>query len=206
MTGFVVLVAHNYCIKINMDFDTLGYTCLENLMKISFRTKYRDVIAFNFYVIFCSPIFLGLLVLVTIIGIKPNWQEVLRVSADRSLTFQLILFVILELFPLAMMSAILTLGLLLTSTSKKVKTVYTDRTIALGDDVRINFGDDGITSESANSHTEIQWTAVQKLVRTRSHIFLFVTQRRNLVIPKRAFDSDNAFNQFCSAFQAKVNA
>ena len=86
------------------------------------------------------------------------------------------------------------------------KTVYTDRTITLGENVTINFGDDVITSESTNYSTEIQWTSIQKLAKTRSYVFLFITQRRNLVIPKRAFDSDKAFNQFWSACKLKVIA
>jgi hypothetical protein len=41
-----------------------------------------------------------------------------------------------------------------------------------------------------------QWSAIQKLVRTRSHLFLYVMQHGAMTIPKQAFDSDKAHDWF----------
>lgn len=170
---------------------------LKGKMKVSFRNKYRDLIAFNFRHTFHSLLFLGSFVFIIVIGIKPNWQSVNHIAADESLSFRLVFFVILELVPVVFVYLITALVLLLSNIGKMNKTVLTDCTITLGDDV--------IITESAYSYSEVQWTAIQKLVRTRSHIFLYVIQHGALVIPKRAFDSDEACDRFWSACQAKVN-
>jgi hypothetical protein len=167
-------------------------------MKVSFRIKYSDLIAFNFHYFFRSPIFLGLLVFILVIGIKPNWQAVNNVAAERSLTYRLIFFVILELLPVVFAYLLVALALLLGNISKMNKTVLTDNTITLSENV--------IITESAYARSEIQWTAAQKLVRTRSHIFIYITQHSAFIIPKRAFDSDDACDQFWNACQARLKA
>ena len=108
----------------------------------------------------------------------------MKVSADKSLFFRLVLFVILELVPIDF--AYLSIGLvsILANISKMNKIVLTDSTFTLGEDVFI--------TESAYFRSEVQWTAIQKVVRTRSHIFVYLSQWRAIVIPKRAFDSGDA--------------
>jgi hypothetical protein len=177
---------------------------MEEHMKVSYRTKYRDLLAFNFYVYFRSPVFLGLLVIFLIVGIYPNWRAVIHSASDESLLYQIVLFAFLQAIPLVISSIFLALCLLLATIGKKTKPAFTDETITIGNDVIITLGDDVIISESACSRSEVQWTAIQKLVQTRSHIFLFVTQRRSLVTPKRAFDSDETYEKFWPACQAKV--
>ncbi len=171
---------------------------MEGQMKVSFRTKYRDLIAFNFHHVFRSLIFYGLLVFIIVIGIKPNWQAVSHVSADKSLPFKLVLFVVLELVPVVFAYLFVGLGLLLSNIGKMNKTILTDCTITLSDDI--------IILESVYSRSEVQWTAIQKLVQTRSHIFLYVQQHGAITIPKRAFDSEDACDQFWAACQARMKA
>jgi hypothetical protein len=165
-------------------------------MKVSFRYKYLDLIAFNFYHLFRSIIFYGFLVFIILIGIIPNWQAANHAAADKSMIYRIVLFVILELVPVVISYIVLALVLLLANIGKMNKTVLTDSSIILNEDI--------LVTESAYSHSEIQWTAIQKLVRTRTYIFLYIMQHGALVIPRRAFESDAAFDQFWSFCQAKL--
>jgi hypothetical protein len=173
-------------------------------MKVSFRTKYSDIIAFNFHVYFQSPIIYGIIVIILIIGIKPNWQSVIQIASGETQFFQIVMFTFLQLIPVAIMSTIFVLCLLLLNINKKCKTIYTDETITRGNDVTVTLSDDYIISESNYSRSEVQWTDVQFLAQTRSHIYLYGKQRKNLIIPKRAFDSDKACEQFWKDCQAKA--
>ena len=165
-------------------------------MKVSFRPKYRDLIAFNFHHIFHSLLFLGLIVFILIIGIKPNWQAVVHTASDKSLAYRIVLFVILELVPVVFVYLCIALFLLLANIRKMNKTFLADSTITLDDDV--------IITESVHSRSEVQWSAIQKLVQTRSHIFLYIMKHGALIIPKRVFASDEDLDMFWAICQARV--
>ncbi len=173
-------------------------------MKVSFRTKYSDIIAFNFYIFSRSPITFGIIVIILIIGIKPNWQAVIHIASDETQFFRIALFALLQLIPVAIMLIIFVLCLLLLNINKKYKTIYTDETITRGNNVTVTLGDDFIISESNSSRSEVQWIDVEFLAQTHSHIFLYGKQRKNLIIPKRAFDSDEACDQFWRSCLSKI--
>lgn len=173
-------------------------------MKVSFRTKYRDLIAFNIHIFYRSPIVIGMAIIILVIGIKPNWQAVINTAGDKPQFFQIVLFIILELVPLAIMFVLSTSQILLFNLSKRLKTVHTVETINLGEDVSITLGEEVIYTKSTNKRIEISWTDLQFLAQTRNYIFMYGTKRKNLVIPKRAFDSVEAIEEFWNACKAKV--
>jgi alpha-tubulin suppressor-like RCC1 family protein len=104
-------------------------------MRVSYRCTYRDLIAFNFHQIFLSPVFLGILGLILVIGFKPNWGSVVQLAADRSLIFRIIFFIVLELVPVFIMCFTVAVVLLLSNISGRNKTVLTDCAITQGDDL-----------------------------------------------------------------------
>lgn len=167
-------------------------------MKISFRNTFRDLVNFNLYVMFHSPvvfIFTGICVAFLT---KPNWDAAMKAGDDHSLAFRVILFTILELIPVAFMGIVTVIAMILGNISKMNKTVLTD--------VTHTFGEDAIHSESQYSKSEIMWTAVQKITRTKSYIYLFVMQSSAIVIPKRAFATQEAWEdlwKFCSEKKQK---
>ena len=109
---------------------------------------------------------------------------------------QIVFFIILILIPVLLLVILISLLLVLANIGKMNKTVLTDCAITLGDDM--------ILTESAYARSEVQWAAIQKLVKTRSHLFLFVRKLDDLVIPKRAFNSDEECNRFWDMCQAKL--
>ena len=64
---------------------------------------------------------------------------------------------------------------------------------------------DSLISDSQFSHSELKWDAVQKLSRTRSYIFMYITQHGAIVIPRRAFTTQETWDQFWLACQSGVN-
>jgi hypothetical protein len=125
----------------------------------------------NFRQVFRSPIFLGLLVLLIVSGIKPYWQAVMHVAPEKSLPSQIVLFIILNLIPVLFLVILISLLLVLANVGKMNRTVLTDCTITLGDDM--------ILAESAYARSEVQWAAIQKLVKTRSHILIIYNGARS---------------------------
>ena len=161
-------------------------------MKVSYRNKLLDIIIFNIFHLSRSPIMLGILaILLTVIGWS-NWQT----AAEYSQLVKILVFAILQLLCVAVLLLLMLLTLILSNISKMNKTVLADTDITLGPDY--------ITSESKYSRSELRWDAVQKLVRTRSHLFIYVMQHGAIVIPRRAFNTDDAWEQFWLACQART--
>jgi hypothetical protein len=106
------------------------------------------------------------------------------------------MLIILDLMPIVFLYLFIGLGLVISNIGKMNKTVLTDSSIILNDDV--------IITETKYLRSEVKWSAVQKLARTRTHIFMYVLQHGALTIPRRAFTNDEAYEQFWSACRAKV--
>jgi len=61
-----------------------------------------------------------------------------------------------------------------------------------------------VTPEGIEAHDElidavIRWPAILKIGETSDHCFLFLNSENAYIIPRRAFDSDDAFEHFISA-------
>lgn len=153
-----------------------------------------------------SPVLSVLFILFMIIAFKPTWQSVIRLAADRSQTYQIILFLVSFLVPLAFLFVIFVLLLFIMNKYKNVKTIYTDKTIFAGSEVQIRIEDDAIISESGQFRSEVNWSEIQRINKTRGHIIIFVSQHRNLIIPKRAFERPSDFDVFWSVAKSKVAA
>jgi len=65
--------------------------------------------------------------------------------------------------------------------SRKNKPLYCQRILTVGDE--------GIITESEYGRSEIKWSLVQKLARTRKHIIMYLNQQSAIIIPHRAFES-----------------
>jgi hypothetical protein len=66
--------------------------------------------------------------------------------------------------------------------SRRNKTLLPEHTITLADA--------SFTEETAYNKTDHKWSGVQKLARTRRHIFIYVAQHAAHVVPRRAFRDD----------------
>src|SRR5262249_11507836 len=101
--------------------------------------------------------------------------------------------VVLELLLICAMVVFWTVITLLTMISRRNKIFFCQKTMTLANDAFIG--------ESQYGKSETRWTAVQKLARTRNHLFIYLGQELALVIPRRAFENTqqwDAFYNFCA--------
>lgn len=61
---------------------------------------------------------------------------------------------------------------------------------------RIFLNDEGITSETALIRSLYRWPVIERIVETSEYLFLFVSGFSAIVIPKRAFASDEHWQTF----------
>ncbi len=165
-------------------------------MKVSYRNKWLDIISFNIFHLSRSPILLGGLGICLIVIGSVNWQIASDSTTKYSQLVKIVVFVILQISCVSVIVLIALLIIVLSNISKMNKTVLADTVLTLGSA--------GITSESQYARSELKWDAVQKLARTRSHIFLYIMQHGAIVIPKRAFSTNDEWDQFWLACQAQA--
>ncbi|QDU10180.1 YcxB family protein [Gimesia aquarii] len=60
----------------------------------------------------------------------------------------------------------------------------------------ISFDDTGISESSSSGNTIRNWSAVQRIVVSNDHIFVYTSSLEAFIVPKRAFDTDDRFNAF----------
>lgn len=108
--------------------------------------------------------------------------------ADQPMAARIVGFIFAELLLASLIVAFLAVITILTMASRKNKPLYCQRKITVGDDV---FG-----TESEYGRSEARWSLIQKLVRTRSHIFIFLSQQNAIVVPRRAFESADQWHRF----------
>ena len=60
----------------------------------------------------------------------------------------------------------------------------------------LTISDELLVLESSNGRSELRWRIVQKCIRTRNHIFMYVSQQSSIVIPRRAFESTLQWDTF----------
>ena len=163
-------------------------------MKVSYRNKLLDIIIFNIVHLSRSPFMLGFLAIILIVIGWSNWQLAAESAAEYSQPVKIVVFAILQLLCIAVLGLLMLVTLILSHISKMNKTLLADTTLILDSDY--------ITSETQYARAELKWDAVQKLVRTRSHVFMYLMQHGAIVIPRRAFNSDDSWEQFWLACQA----
>lgn len=158
-------------------------------MKIIYRNGFRDRIAFVAYHCPRNPIFifmmLGAFLFFTFESVIPALHSL---PADRSIFFKLILFVITELVIAVAIVGVWTVIMLATMISPKNKTLYCERAMTVGDDAFV--------IESEYGRSETNWSVIQKLARTRTHIFMYVNQENAVTVPRRAFESATQWDTF----------
>jgi hypothetical protein len=114
------------------------------------------------------------------------------IPKDASITEKVIVFLMMEVVAFLILLMVFSFFTVIGMISRRNKTLYTDRTISLSED--------GFVSETPHSRSEMKWSIVQKLARTRNYIYIYVTQHSAHVVPKRAFQKVgewDSFYEFC---------
>lgn len=72
--------------------------------------------------------------------------------------------------------------------SRMNSTFLTEHTLAIAPE--------GLVEETEFNRSEYKWSAVQKVVGSRKHLFIYVSAGSAHIVPRRAFDSDAEWEQF----------
>lgn len=158
-------------------------------MTITYRNTFRDRVAFVAYGLPRKPVIvlmvLGLVALVTFGTVIPTMREV---TAGRPWLVKVIAFIFMECITLGIFFAFFATMLLLALVSKKNKPFYCERSLTVGAD--------GIVTESEYGRSETRWKTVQKLGYTRHHLYLYVNADSAMIVPRRVFADEGAWNAF----------
>ena len=152
-------------------------------MTITYANTRRDLLAFQLQHLRRSPI--GWLP-VALVGLMFFMMASEQPLATR--IFATVIFLILQLpVLLAFYVAVLTLNLVLRKAGHSPPETVT-------------LSDAGLQIKTATSLQEHQWAGINRVCRTRRHLFIFLTPSIACVVPRRAFANDReweSFNEFC---------
>ena len=167
-------------------------------MTLSYRNTFGDRLAFMAYHFSRNPLVLlmavGFFLLVTFESVVPAVRDS---PAGQSVIARAIGFIFVELLLALFIITFLGVIGLLTMISRKNKPLYCERTTTLGEE--------GFIGESQFGRSEIRWTMVQKLARTRSYIFIYLAQDNAVLIPLRAFESCTQWDAFYDVCRQRTN-
>ena len=158
-------------------------------MTITYRNTFRDRLAFAGYHLPRNPLILlmtvGMVLLLTFQILVPAAREA---AADKPLAVRVMAFVFMEFLLLAFVVVFWTVITVLTMISRKNKPLYCRRSLTVGDE--------GFITESEYGRSETRWPLVQRLARTRTHIFLYLSQQSAVIVPRRAFADKTQWKAF----------
>lgn len=63
---------------------------------------------------------------------------------------------------------------------------------------------EGITDTGNGGETKVKWSSILDFVNYKDHMFIFITESRAFIIPKRAFITEDALNSFTSRVKEKM--
>ena len=73
-------------------------------------------------------------------------------------------------------------------------------------DVVLEFSGAAIEGGMTGISSRVGWTAVQSLIETPTHLFITVSRREALIVPRRAFGHDEEFRTLLGFIRARVAA
>jgi hypothetical protein len=158
-------------------------------MTITYRNGFRDRLAFAAYHLPRKPLIIlmtvGILLFFTFESVLPAAHSA---SADKPMVVRVIAFIFVETLLVLFLVAFWAVITVITMVSTKNKPLYCQRALTVGDEAFV--------TESEYGRSETKWTLVQKLARTRSHIFMYLSQESAVIIPRRAFESRTQWDTF----------
>ncbi|HEG42840.1 MAG TPA: YcxB family protein [Phycisphaerales bacterium] len=163
------------------------------MKKITYKISFKDLASFMWSHDLRSP---GLILIVSCASFLIAFG--ILVTTTEPIPFFLLSFVVVSgavfivTFLLAYLLAILCM------VSKANRTFLCEHSISINEH--------GLTEETKYGNSETYWNAISNIVKTKTHILLYVTQLSAHIIPLRAFDNPeeaNEFYAFCKEMKAK---
>jgi hypothetical protein len=157
-------------------------------MKVTYRNAFRDRLAFAAYALPRKPLFVLIVVGTFLLFTFESVIPAVRSSRSHGPVVTAIAFVILELVLALLLAAVYTAVIVIAMVSRMNKPLRCERTVTIGNE--------GFVTESEYGRSETRWSLVQKLGRTRRHIFLYLSGDSAVMVPRRAFDSTADWDTF----------
>ena len=164
-------------------------------MQVRYTTKFRDLLAFCFYDYPRSPFVIGTY---GIVFVLVSFYIAQSLPTDIEPIPKAVLFLVAELILAMAIAALFSFLTTLNLISFRNKTLLTDHALTLDDDT--------FALETPFHRTEHRWLAVQKLARTRRHLFIYLSQHSALVIPRRAFKDRDEWDSFYESCRTRARA
>lgn len=161
---------------------------------VRYKNTFGDVLWFSAYTYSHSPVLLVLYAGFTALVCFSTYNSL---PASESLWARVLITVVMSLVILLILFLVIGVVLVLSLISRANRTILTHHTITLGDT--------GLTEETDFNRTEQKWAGIPRLVRTRRHIFAYVSQYGAHVIPRRAFDDAGAWNSFYEELRSRIH-
>jgi hypothetical protein len=166
-------------------------------LTITYRNGFRDRLAFAAYHLPRNPVLLminiGIFLFFTFAFVLPAALSL----PSGHLVAKIITFVLVELLLAVVLILFLASITLLTMISRRNKPLSCQRTLTVSDEAFV--------TESEYGRSEARWSIVQKLTRTRSHVFIYVSQENAVLVPRRAFESAAQWEAFYEICRQKTN-
>ena len=153
-------------------------------MEVSFELTQRDLFAFNLAHAWRRKLIWAVIVLVPtfvvlVKGFTGEWTGVLNAFGYWS---------ILVVFFCFFYWAIALLSIVIRNRTKGFRDLLVHQ--------RLVVSESGIEAETPRGRSEINWSAVQKMIETRNLFMIYVTPVNALLFPRRVFGSDSEFRDF----------
>ncbi len=156
-------------------------------MKIKYKNNLQDVLSLSLYTYIRMPLMIVLFVIIIISSSYVNFIELIGENEKLLLVTKFILIEGRDIFFIVLLVAVL---MFLSVLSKKNKNYYLNKEISISNN--------GLFQISEFSKTELSWKAIQKIAKTKNHIFLYVNQISAYIVPRRAFQNQNDWESFYS--------
>ena len=164
-------------------------------MTIRYKNMFRDLMGFCFYHYPRSPIVIGTYGLGFVLLSSGILQAL---PTDITPVAKVVTFLAMEFLAFLFIAGSFVVIVVLSMVSRRNKTLLTEHTITLGEG--------SFVEETAYNKTDHKWAGVQKLARTRRHIFIYVSQYAAHVVPRRAFQNDTEWDSFYEFCKQRIDA
>lgn len=160
---------------------------------IRYKNTFADVLWFSLYTYTHSPV---LLLLYSALAGLVCFSAYTSVPASASFAARIFTTLFMFAFIFSFVFVATALFVVASLISKANRTILTQHNISVGEA--------GLIEETEFNRTEQKWTGIPRLVRTRRHIFAYVSQYAAHVIPRRAFKDTAAWDAFYFELQSNV--
>ncbi len=160
------------------------------MMHVTYKNSFRDILVGYLYLLTRTPLAIAFhIFIIVIISFSVLRNRSFGSVADIIGAIIACLFILFITYA-GLFTLVTIFSAIIVRSSKKE--LLASRTVTIGEN--------HLKAEAAYGQSEVDWSAVHKVVRTKKHILLILAGYSAHIIPRRAFSTDtewDAFYQFC---------